>query len=182
MEELDDLELVARFQAMDDLDAFNCLVRRHQAKVRVLLIQMLGSSGRQDADDLAQEVFLRVHRKLHSFRRESSFSTWLYRITYRTFLNSRRKRRETPLSPEDLVKLSGSSENAPSVPLRMDLAQALKLLSERQRAAILLNYQNGFSHPDISRILRVPLGTVKTLILQARTLLQQHLTDAYHES
>jgi RNA polymerase sigma-70 factor (ECF subfamily) len=176
MDHLSDQELVERVRLTDEMAAFNCLVRRHQTKIRGLLRQLLGPGREADADDLAQEAFLRAYRKLGSYRSDAAFTTWLYRLTYRVYLNSLRKRREESREESELTQLSEPAEAGRDKSLiRIDLNEALKGLSEAERAAVLLFYQNGLTHPEVATVLKKPLGTIKTLINRARATLYQTL-------
>jgi len=151
---LTDADLVARVLVDDDHHAFAELVRNHQSSVRGLLRQLVRADVSL-ADDLSQETFLRAYKNLRSFRGEARFSTWLYRIAYNCFREEARKRKDPAL--------------------RHDLAQALQLLPLHERSAILLCCQNGLSHDEASRVLDIPLGTVKTNVLRGREKLKRLL-------
>lgn len=126
------------------------------------------------ADDLSQEAFLRAYKHLRSFRGEARFSTWLYRITYNVFREDARRRKE-------LVGINQDAWEAEQDPqtvdpgLRQDLMHALSLLPLHERTAVLLCCQNGLSHDEASRVLDIPLGTVKTNVLRGREKLKKTL-------
>ena len=171
--ELTDADLVARVLANDDQHAFGELVRRHQSSVRGLLRQ-LTRTDLPLADDLAQEAFLRAYRKLASFRGEARFSTWLYRIAYNCFREDARKRKElVGLDDEQLHAEHDPQTVDPA--LRHDLMHALNLLPLHERTAVVLCCQNGLSHDEASRVLEIPLGTVKTNVLRGREKLKRTL-------
>ncbi len=170
---LDDADLVARVLVDDDHHAFSQLVRNHQSAVRGLLRQLT----RNDlalADDLAQETFVRVYRNLRSFRGDAKFSTWLYRIAYNCFREEARKRKE--LVGIDEAQLEAEQDpQAVDPALRQDLMHALQLLPLHERTAVVLCCQNGLSHDEASRVLEIPLGTVKTNVLRGREKLKKIL-------
>ncbi|MCA9706268.1 MAG: sigma-70 family RNA polymerase sigma factor [Myxococcales bacterium] len=159
-----------------DRVAFAELVRRHQGKVRALLLRLAGSPSL--ADDLAQEVFLRAYRGLVGFEGRSSFGTWVYRISYNVYLNHRTRTRSYAALPEDYDVRAAAPDDAHSPPradLRRDLRAAIAELPERYRAVIVLYYLHEVSYPEIAEILELPLGTVKTHLHRAKRLLRQHM-------
>ena len=171
--ELTDADLIARILVDDDQHAFGELVRRHQSSVRGLLRQ-LTRTDLALADDLAQEAFLRAYKNIHSFRGEAKFSTWLYRIAYNCLREDARKRKE--LVGVDEAKWQGELDPQTVDPgLRHDLMHALNLLPLHERSAVVLCCQNGLSHDEASRVLDIPLGTVKTNVLRGREKLKRTL-------
>ncbi len=171
--ELTDADLVARVLVDDDQHAFGELVRRHQSSVRGLLRQ-LTRTDLALADDLAQEAFLRAYKHLRSFRGEARFSTWLYRITYNVFREDARRRKELVGIDEDAWEAEQDPHTV-DPGLRQDLMHALSLLPLHERTAVLLCCQNGLSHDEASRVLDIPLGTVKTNVLRGREKLKKTL-------
>jgi RNA polymerase sigma-70 factor (ECF subfamily) len=170
---LTDADLVARVLLEDDHHAFSELVRRHQSAVRGLLRNLTRTDAAL-ADDLAQETFLKAFKNIRGFRGEAKFSTWLYRIAYNTFREDARKRKE--LVGIDETQLEAEQDPQTVDPaLRQDLMQALKLLPLHERTAVLLCCQNGLSHDEASRVLDIPLGTVKTNVLRGREKLKKTL-------
>lgn len=170
--EIADGELVGR-AAGGDRVAFAELVRRHQGKVRGLLLRLC--SDRTLADDLAQEVFLRAYRALCGFEGRSSFGTWLYRISYNAYLNHHTRVRRWSALPTGYDAEAQAPEDALSPPrsdLRRDLEAAIASLPERYRAVVVLYYLQDVSYPEIAEILEVPLGTVKTHLHRAKRLLR----------
>jgi RNA polymerase sigma factor (sigma-70 family) len=170
---LTDADLVARVLVDDDQHAFSELVRRNQSAVRGLLRQ-LTRTDMALADDLAQETFVRAYKNIRSFRGEARFSTWLYRIAYNVFREDARKRKE--LVGIDEGQLEAEADPQPTnLPLQHDLAHALASLPLHERTAIVLCCQNGLSHDEASRVLEIPLGTVKTNVLRGREKLKRLL-------
>ncbi len=174
--ELDDETLVTRASSGNDNAAFAELVRRHQGKVRGLLLRLTANPTL--ADDLAQEVFLRAYRGLVGFEGRSRFSTWLYRIAYNVFLNHRTRTRELACLPDNYESHAAAPEGDLSpqrYDLRRDLAAAVTRLPERYRAVVTLYYLQDVSYPEIAEVLDLPLGTVKTHLHRAKKLLRDHM-------
>ncbi|PRP91553.1 ECF RNA polymerase sigma factor SigW [Enhygromyxa salina] len=174
--DLDDPELVERAGKGGDNAAFAELVRRHQGKVRGLLLRLTGNSTL--ADDLGQEAFLRAYRGLVSFEGRSRFSTWIYRIAYNVFLNHRARNRELVALPPGFESCAAAPTDELSpirFDMRRDLAGAIVALPERYRAVVTLYYLQDVSYPEIAEILDLPLGTVKTHLHRAKKMLREHL-------
>jgi RNA polymerase sigma factor (sigma-70 family) len=173
--ELTDADLVARVLVDDDQNAFGELVRRHQSDVRGLLRQLTRTDVAL-ADDLAQQTFLRAYKNICSFRGEARFSTWIYRIAYNCFREDARRRKELVGIDEEQLQTQHDPQVADPA-LRHDLMRALNLLPLNERSAVLLCCQNGLSHDEASRVLDIPLGTVKTNVLRGREKLKRMLAD-----
>ncbi|MCA9681424.1 MAG: sigma-70 family RNA polymerase sigma factor [Myxococcales bacterium] len=173
---LGDEILVARAGEGRDNVAFAELVRRHQGKVRGLLLRLTNNPTL--ADDLAQEVFLRAYRGLVGFEGRARFSTWLYRISYNVFLNHRSRSREHDALPQGFESRAAAPDgelSAARCDLRRDLAAAIAELPERYRAVVTLYYLEDVSYPEIAEVLDLPLGTVKTHLHRAKKMLREHL-------
>ena len=180
---LSDAELIARVVVRDDRHAFSELVRRYQSAVRTTL-RRLTSGNHALADDLAQETFMLAYRNLASFRQEAKFSTWLYRIATNAYLADARKRKEELLGDRDADladdeaadredDATGGSDLERSASLSMDMARAMVVLSDAERAAIVQCYHNDLSHEEAAYVLGIPVGTVKTHVLRAKQKLKQ---------
>lgn len=176
-----DAQLIARVVVQDDRHAFSELVRRYQSAVRSTLRRLTAGNDAL-ADDLAQETFLLAYRNLKSFRQEARFSTWLYRIATNAFFADARKRKEAllgdadaTLADEDEPRGEGSDDTTRMANLRLDMTQALALLSEGERAAIVQCYHNDLSHEEAAYVLNCPVGTVKTHILRGKEKLRARL-------
>lgn len=170
---LNDADLVARVLLDDDHHAFAELVRNHQSTVRGLL-RNLTRADVALADDLSQETFLRAYKNIRSFRGEAKFSTWLYRIAYNCFREDARKRKELVGIDESQLEAEPDPQTVDPA-LRQDLMHALQLLPLHERSAVLLCCQNGLTHDEASRVLDIPLGTVKTNVLRGREKLKKTL-------
>ncbi len=182
---LTDAELIARVVVRDDRHAFSELVRRHQSAVRTTL-RRLTAGNHALADDLAQDTFMLAYRNLGSFRHEAGFSTWLYRIATNAYLADARKRKEELLGDRDADLADEEGEDAPgsdtggpdparAASLSMDLARAMAVLSDAERAAIVQCYHNDLSHEEAAQVLNCPVGTVKTHILRAKQKMKSRL-------
>lgn len=170
-----DQALVARVLLAGDRRAFEQLLRRHQGMVRAQLRRLLHGDDAK-ADDLAQETFLLAWRKLHQFRGEARFSTWLYRIAYSCFLQALRK------LPSSVRELDGDAINAISPPahaidMRLDIESAMRHLSAAEQIVLLHCVQMGLSHDETAFVLDMPLGTVKSHAARGKTKLRALLAD-----
>ena len=164
--------------AAGDSVAFDALVKEHYQ--RVLRFQMKWCRNQADAQELAQETFFAAWQKIGSFRRESKFSTWLLGIALnlaRNHCNRGPARREAELPDDDhldaLLGADTSPENHLSERQTLTaLDRALARLSDGERAAIVACYYQDLSHEEAALALDLPLGTVKTHILQGRNKLK----------
>ena len=177
----DDERLVRACQG-GEREAFSGLVERYQRDVYRLCYRYV--NNHHDANDMAQEAFLKAFRALPSFRGDSSFSTWLYRIAVNTCLNFRQSRRAPyePLSEElpDLtppVALSiEEGERAASV------RAAVAKLPEKQRATLILKLYHELTHEEVARILGSSVGTVKANLFHALNNLRKTLAGSALEA
>jgi len=156
-----------------DTEAFRKLVERHRDRAYGLAFRMLGSSA--DAEEAAQDAFVRAWRALPQFRGESSFSTWLHRIVVRRALDRQavlkaRRAREAPLEDAGPDEIAAAAPGAPE--LRRKLERLLGSVSEVQRTVLLLYYYEDRSVEEVARILEIPEGSVKTHLHRARAILR----------
>ena len=171
-----------------DFNAFEDIVREYEKNVYTIALRMSGN--REDALDISQEAFLKAYRSLHSFRGESRFSVWLYRIVSNTaldYLRSRSRRAEESLTVEDengesaereIADESRSPEQLLDRKLtREALRRGLLRLPEDQRKILLLREIEGFSYEEIGQILSIESGTVKSRIFRARKKLCEFLAS-----
>ena len=175
-----DQELVAQ-AAAGSREAFDDLVRRHQVSI-VSLARAL-TNGSADAEDLAQDVFVRVWRSLHGFRGDSTFRTWLHRIAVNVIHSHHgRVSRLRQLFPA--TKASDDPEDDPierapdpidmetDVVLRDAIDKALAALPEELRVAVTLRDVQGLDYKEIAGVLGVPIGTVESRIFRGRQRLK----------
>ena len=173
-----------------DLSAFDELVRRYQSRIYATIYHM--TSNREDADDLAQETFLKAFKALKSFKGDSSFYTWVYRIAINKTINflKQRRRKSAQLSLNEM-DLSGEgqghilefiSEHTPRRDVRLHELQAklnesMQKLSEVHRLVVTLHDIQGMPHEEIGKIMDCNTGTVRSRLFYARQQLQGHLSD-----
>lgn len=154
--------------ASQDTSAFGELIRRHQSQVRNFLRKLTRDDAL--ADDLAQDCFLHVWDKIHTFSGTGSFIGWMMKIAYTTFLQSKRKSRryleiveqagrEADLAP---TALQGSADT------ELDLETLMAALNEQERVIMIFSYACGLSHREISEATEMPAGTVKSIIHRAK--------------
>lgn len=172
-----DLELIKEFQAGRE-QAFNELVLRHRRGVFVTAAGMLGND--QDADDVAQEVFIKVYTALQDFRGESAFYTWLYRITVNLCLNRLRSRKTRSFfgleTIEQVMPTSESADRGAEAHELQKLARkAISELPEKQRIVFILRHFHELPHAEIADILGREVGTIKANYFQAIRKLRERL-------
>jgi RNA polymerase sigma-70 factor, ECF subfamily len=168
---------LTRKVARGDIEAFSQLVREHSGLVYRVAARILGDS---DAQDATQEVWIRVWRNVKSFRGESAFSTWLYKITVNTCLSAYRRKqsREARETGEDLAHLPvpPSIEDDPEAATvagerREELLRALERVRPEHRAALVLRHMEGLSYVEVAQVLEVPEGTAKGWVNRGRAAL-----------
>jgi RNA polymerase sigma-70 factor (ECF subfamily) len=187
-EAADERILVRRAQ-QGDLSAYDELVQRYQERIYATIYHM--TANHEDANDLAQDAFIKAYRALKSFKGDSSFFTWVYRIAVNktiNFLKQRKKRTQMSLNDldfnaehdPDLVALV--SDKTPRRELNLTelqarLNEAMQRLSETHRLVVTLHDVQGLSHEEISKIMDCNTGTVRSRLFYARQQLQAHLSD-----
>jgi RNA polymerase sigma-70 factor (ECF subfamily) len=177
MASINESDLIERFNKGDP-SAFEAIVHRHQDQIYNLCRHMLRDP--RDAQDAAQDVFLKAYKSLKDFRPESSLYTWLYRIALNTCLDYRRKSRREAFRKEPLAEDLPSDERSPhelyesgEIPGAIQLA--LQRLPEKLRAAIVLREIEALTYEEIAEILHTSVGTVKSRISRAREQLRHLL-------
>jgi RNA polymerase sigma factor RpoE len=185
---VEEMDLVKRARK-GDLTAYDDLVRRYQERIYVTVYHM--TANHEDANDLAQEAFIKAFQALKSFKGGSSFYTWVYRIAVNktiNFLKQRKNRGQMSLDDldfnaehdPDLVALI--SEKTPRrevglAELQEKLNAAMQKLSEPHRLAVTLHDVQGLSHEEIAKIMDCNVGTVRSRLFYARQQLQAYLSD-----
>jgi RNA polymerase sigma-70 factor (ECF subfamily) len=167
--------------AADDETAFERLYRAHARKVYSLCLRMLGNQT--DAEDVTQDVFVRVYRKINTFQGESAFTTWLYRLAVNSalmFLRKKsRKHREESTDGEALRSLAEDHvlPRQHEVPMidRIALEQAIAKLPTGYRTVLVLHDVEGFEHEEIGQMLGIAVGTSKSQLHKARMKLRKLL-------
>jgi RNA polymerase sigma-70 factor (ECF subfamily) len=167
-------------------EAFGLLVDRYQTRLFYSLLHLLGST--EDAQDVAQDAFVQAFEKLVTFRGQSQFYSWLFRIAFNTAVSAKRKSKRMKVSLDGQRDASGQelSDHRPSSApsYAMDVCdrqrvvrQALDELSEEFRTALVLKEIDGMSYEEIADVVDVPLGTVRSRIHRARLELREKLAS-----
>ncbi|MBK7874287.1 MAG: sigma-70 family RNA polymerase sigma factor [Planctomycetes bacterium] len=187
MREAADVEALVRRAQSGDRDAFDALVRAHFAAVYAFLHRLVGNP--EDAEDLAQETFVRAHRSLALYRTEASFPTWLLRIAHHLAIDHRRAAARPhraasfsgldPAVVDALVERgehgAGPGSEAQRGELVRRLATALDRLPARLKAVLVLRAIEGREYDEVAAILGVKPATARTQVMQARKLLTRWL-------
>lgn len=185
---VEDLQLVQQAQK-GDFGAYDELIRRYQERIYATIYHM--TSNHEDANDLAQETFIKGFQALKSFKGDSSFYTWVYRIAVNKTINFLKQRKNrTHLSLNDL---DFSAENDPDLvalisdntprrdlnlaELQEKLNEAMQKLSPVHRLVVTLHDVQGLSHEEIGKIIDCNIGTVRSRLFYARQQLQAYLSD-----
>ena len=183
-----DAVLVRRAQD-GDIGAYDELIRRYQERIYATVYHM--TSNHEDANDLTQETFIKGFQALKSFKGDSSFYTWVYRIAVNKTINFLKQRKNrTHLSLNDI---DFNAENDPDLvalvsdrtprrdiglsELQQKLNKAMQKLSEPHRLVVTLHDVQGLSHEEIGNIMDCNIGTVRSRLFYARQQLQAHLSD-----
>ena len=156
-------DLIRRAQAQDT-DAFCLLAQRYAQRIYLLAFHYCQSA--QDAEDLSQEVWLKAYQALATFRADSSFYTWLRRITINSFLNHQRTNSIRIAEPETNFDV-GSDETVYSNALFRDVMEALAVLTTSQRLMFLLRHYEGMSYEEIGNAMGCSPGTAKKSVWRA---------------
>ncbi len=184
----EEAELVSRARR-GDLTAYDELVKRYQERIYATVYHM--TSNHEDANDLAQEAFIKAFHALKSFKGGSSFYTWVYRIAVNKTINFLKQRKnKTQMSLDDLdfqaehdpdlVALISDKTPRRDVglaELQEKLNAALQRLSEPHRLVVTLHDVQGLSHEEIAKIMDCNIGTVRSRLFYARQQLQAYLSD-----
>jgi RNA polymerase sigma-70 factor (ECF subfamily) len=172
-----------------DLAAYDDLIRRYQERIYATIYHM--TSNHEDANDLAQESFIKAYQALKSFKGGSSFYTWLYRIAVNktiNFLKQRKNRQAMSLNDLDfnaehdtdllaLISDKTPRRDAGLAELQEKLNAALLKLSEHHRLVVVLHDVQGQSHDEIAKVMKCNIGTVRSRLFYARQQLQSYLMD-----
>lgn len=193
--EVDDLELaevekfenvgkatdisLARSAATGDMFAFEELYQRHHRRVYSICLRMLQSAS--EAEDLTQDVFIQLYRKIGSFRGDSAFTTWLHRMTVNQVLMHFRKRtvkfEKTTEEGETPVQIVNGTENHRRMPVvdRIALESAIAQLPNGYKSVFVLHDVEGYEHEEVAKILGCSVGTSKSQLHKARLKLRKLL-------
>jgi RNA polymerase sigma-70 factor (ECF subfamily) len=185
-----DLVLVKRVQR-GDKTAFDLLVRKYQHKVVKLVLRYVRNPA--EAEDIAQEAFIKAYRALPQFRGDSAFYTWMYRIAINTAKNSLASRDRSPIAydldltdPEESHSVQTKLQD-PDTPEGMALTEeirgivnsAIEGLPEELKTAIVLRELDGLSYEEIAAAMECPEGTVRSRIFRAREAIDKRLREVF---
>jgi RNA polymerase sigma-70 factor (ECF subfamily) len=182
-------EVLVRRSRRGDLTAYDDLVKRYQERIYATIYHM--TANHEDANDLAQESFIKAFQVLPSFKGGSSFYTWLYRIAVNktiNFLKQRKNRTHLSLNDLDfnaehdpdlmaLISDKTPRREAGLTELQEKLNAALMKLSEPHRMVVVLHDVQGLSHDEIAKVMDCNIGTVRSRLFYARQQLQSELAD-----
>lgn len=171
-----DLELVQE-SLQGNQEAFGELVRRYKNLVYSVVLRMVNQT--EDANDLAQEVFLKIYRNLEKYSPSYQFSTWVIRIATNTVIDFRRKKRLDAVSMDEMVVEVAGGDNPEEVLGKKEnkkrLEEAISSLPEMYRVPIVLYHLEDMSYQEIATVLQIPLSKVKNRIFRGRKLLKERL-------
>ena len=185
-----DLVLVKRVQR-GDKTAFDLLVRKYQHKVVKLVLRYVRNPA--EAEDIAQEAFIKAYRALPQFRGDSAFYTWMYRIAINTAKNSLASRDRSPIAydldltdPEESHSVQTKLQD-PDTPEGLALTEeirgivnsAIEALPEELKTAIVLRELDGLSYEEIAAAMECPVGTVRSRIFRAREAIDKRLREVF---
>jgi RNA polymerase sigma-70 factor (ECF subfamily) len=179
MSGIDDKELVARAIARHDARAFGELVRRHQSQVRNFLRKLTRDFDL--ADDLAQDAFLHAWDRLHTYAGSGTFIGWLLSVAYTTFLQSKRRSNRYQQIVESMRHDPGGERDVRMSDEVGDLDRFLAVLTEEERAVMILSYACGLSHREIGAAANLPVGTVKSIIFRSKEKVRERFEIKDHQ-
>ena len=164
---------------------FSVLVDRHKDRAMTLAVRLVGA--RDEAEELVQDSFLRAFRSLDTFRGDARFSTWFYRILYNVCMTRIQRRRPLSTQEPPADPANGAREWADTEPdilerleseeVRQMLMEEMLRLPEAFRAALTLFYVQDLRYDEITLVLQIPLGTVKTNLSRGRALLRERVLE-----
>lgn len=161
-------------------EAFASIVERHKDNVYNLALKICGN--REDAEEIAQDSFIKVYRSLKSFKGKSSFSTWLYRIVYNTSMTFVRKNKldilrleDFPVDSVDFIRGNAMEDEAEIEYMRVLLSYAMQKLDHEDRAIITMHYYQDLSHSEICSITGISRSNIKVRLFRARKKMQEIL-------
>jgi RNA polymerase sigma-70 factor (ECF subfamily) len=169
-----------------DAEAFERLYRLHSRRVYSVVLRMVGNTA--EAEDLTQEAFLQLFRKIHTFRGDSAFSTWLHRLAVNVVLMKLRKKSlpvtslDETMEPDDessgpKLEIGGPDQTLAGSLDRVNLERAVEQLPPGYRQVFLLHDVQGFEHNEIANLMECSIGNSKSQLHKARTRLREILHD-----
>jgi len=189
----DEQKLVERIRA-GDIASFRELVEQYKKKIYYLAYDMVGNH--QDAEDISQEVFIKVFRFIKTFRQDAKLSSWLYQVTVNSCIDMQRKKIAKPqvlMESSDIEniqhatsqadgKLSEPERKAAGNLLQSHIRKLLQKISPRERSVFVMRYYNEFKLNEIAEILNVSTNTIKSLLLRAKKKLKKELSPVREQA
>jgi RNA polymerase sigma-70 factor (ECF subfamily) len=183
------LKEAIRLAQQGDAAAFETIYEMHSRRVYSLCLRMIGDPA--EAEDLTQEAFLQVFRKIHTFRGESAFASWLHRLTANIVLMRFRKKRPVAVSLDEMIRPDDEKDRptfeigAPDMRLtglfdRVNLRAALERLPDGYKSMFLLHDVHGYEHNEIATMLGCSVGNSKSQLHKARKRLRELLHEVRH--
>ena len=175
-----DITTIERFIESRDPELFREIVEEYQDRVFRLVASILGPWADRDAEEITQDIFLKIYRKCGQFRGESAFSSWIYRVAYTTALNHRQtaRIRFPHQSEEPLLSLKAESDPLGEIlamATKRRVAGAVESLPDLYRTVIYLYYWQDHSIAEVSEAVGAPEGTVKSYLYRARERIRREL-------
>jgi RNA polymerase sigma-70 factor (ECF subfamily) len=181
MQEISDLELITRVRA-GDAEGYRLLVERYQSLIYSIAYRMV--RDRSEAEDLAQDVFLKAYQMLDSFREEASFKTWICRIATNRCIDWRRKhasRAQLTAEVEEAGRLSDDKETPEQVYLRRErlkqVRDVIEQMPDKYRTILLMHHFQGMSYKDIAEREQISPRTVETRLYRAKQMLRNAMEE-----
>jgi RNA polymerase sigma-70 factor (ECF subfamily) len=176
LHEQPDSEIVRQIQS-GDATAFDELMRRYKRPLINFVFRMLGNA--EDADDVAQDVFIRVYQRLDTYQPETKFSTWLFALARHAAIDHLRWRARHPTgsmeSAPEIAASSGTAEEVGAREIGEQIAAAVAKLPEDQRTAIVLSEYHGMSYAEIAAVMRCSEKSVESRLYRAKQALRERL-------
>lgn len=164
--------------SLDDPDHFLCLIKRYESKL-LYYIMRISKLGREDAEDILQDVFIKTYYHLNEFNSDLKFSSWIYRIAHNQTISEIRKKISRPTVPfekEDIDKLEDAFDMAREIDNSLDrdkIDEALSKMDEKYREVLVLRFLDEKDYIEIADILKKPVSTVGNLILRGKKLFKE---------
>jgi len=180
--EVSDLELVQQCLSGDS-DAFSEIVARYKKLIYSVVYNMM--PDKQEVNDIAQEVFIRIYKSLGRYNPEYKFSTWSVRIATNLCLDMLRKKKINSVPIEEIGDTSSSTDTPEANYIKNErsrqIRKAIEELPEKYRVPIILFHQNGLSYEEITKVLNEPMTIVKNRLYRARLMLREKLSSIREE-
>ncbi|RMG42365.1 MAG: sigma-70 family RNA polymerase sigma factor [Candidatus Dadabacteria bacterium] len=186
-----DNQLIEEFKN-GSTESFELLINRYKDKAYSLASRL--TRNQEDAEEVLQDVFVSVYRKIHAFEGKSTFSSWLYRVTVNAALMKIRKRKQDqsvsledmmPHVQESLMSKNGDQINGDTATLRAEIAialdEAIRTLPDEYRPVFVLRDVNGLTSKEVGEILNLTIPAVKSRLHRSRLMMRRKLVDFYQE-